>query len=199
MHLVVGLGNPGPKYAHNRHNIGFLALDEIAARHGFGPWRGKFQGEAADGNVAGHKVLGLKPLTYMNNSGQAVGEAARFYKLEPGRVIVIYDEIDLALGRIRVKTGGGHGGHNGVRDIIAHLGPDFVRVRLGVGHPGRKELVHGHVLSDFGKSEWPAMQTLIDAVAAELPTLLGEDASAFMSRVSQTMLPPKPKPSPKEQ
>ncbi|MCG8594100.1 MAG: aminoacyl-tRNA hydrolase [Kiloniellales bacterium] len=197
MLLLVGLGNPGPKYAQNRHNIGFLAVDEIVRRHGFGPWRARFQGQASEGRMGTQKILVLKPETYMNESGRAAGEALRFYKLEPDEVFVFYDEIDLAPAKLRVKLGGGTAGHNGLRSLSAHIGPDFWRIRLGVGHPGRKELVQRHVLSDFTKAEWPAMEKLIDAVAAELPKLLGGDDGSFMSRVAHLTSPPTPKPAPK--
>ena len=197
MLLLVGLGNPGPKHEKNRHNIGFLAVDEIVRRHGFGPWRARFQSEVSEGRLAGEKVLVLKPQTYMNESGRAVGEALRFFKLEPEEVFVLYDEIDLAPAKLRVKRGGGTAGHNGLRSLNAHIGPDFWRLRLGVGHPGHKELVHRHVLSDFSKAEWPAMEKLIDAVAAELPKLLSGDDGSFMSRVAHLTNPPKPKPAPK--
>ena len=194
MLLLVGLGNPGPKHERNRHNIGFLAADEIVRRHGFGPWRARFQGLVSEGRLAGEKILVLKPETYMNESGRAVGEALRFFKLEPDEVIVLYDEIDLAPTKLRVKLGGGTAGHNGLRSLNAHIGPNFWRIRMGVGHPGRKELVHRHVLSDFSKAEWPAMEKLIDAVAAELPRLLEGDDGGFMSRVAHLTSPPKPKP-----
>ncbi len=197
MFLLVGLGNPGPKYAHNRHNIGFVAVDEIVRRHGFGPWRNRFQGEVSEGRLKGEKILALKPDTYMNESGRAVGEALRFFKLVPEEVFVFYDEIDLAPAKMRVRRGGGTAGHNGLRSLNAHIGPDFWRIRMGVGHPGRKELVHRHVLSDFSKAEWPAMEKLIDAVAAELPKLLSGDDGSFMSRVAHLTAPPKPKTEPK--
>lgn len=197
MLLLVGLGNPGPEHAGHRHNIGFMAVDEIVHRYSFAPYRRRFQGQAAEGRIGGVKVLALKPMTYMNRSGQSVGEATRFYKLEPGQITVIYDEIDLVPGKIRVRTGGGHGGHNGLRDIIAHLGPEFRRVRLGVGHPGSKDLVHGYVLRNFSKAERPLFDKLIDAVAAEVPLLAAGDDGAFMSRVSHLVNPPKPKPEPK--
>jgi PTH1 family peptidyl-tRNA hydrolase len=155
MHLLVGLGNPGPKYAGNRHNIGFMAVDEIVRRHGFSAWRRRYQGEAAEGTLAGEKVLALKPATYMNESGRSVGEAARFFDIDPAQVIVFYDEIDLIEGKLRVKFGGGAAGHNGIRSIIAHLGPHFQRVRIGIGHPGEKSLVHPHVLGDFAKADRP--------------------------------------------
>ncbi len=197
MLLLVGLGNPGPKHAQNRHNIGFLAVEEIVRRHGFGPWRARFQGLVSEGRMGTEKVLVLKPETYMNESGRAVGEALRFFKLEPDEVFVFYDEIDLAPAKLRVKLGGGTAGHNGLRSLNAHIGPDFWRIRMGVGHPGRKELVHRHVLSDFSKAEWPAMEKLIDAVAAELPKLLSGDDGGFMSRVAHLTAPPKPKTEPK--
>lgn len=192
MQLFVGLGNPGPKYAGNRHNIGFRAIDEIARRFGFDAWRGKFSGEIADGRVGGERVLALKPMTYMNASGRSVGEAARFHKIDPADITVFYDELDLALAKVRVKTGGGHGGHNGVRDLIAHLGADFRRVRLGIGHPGRKELVHGYVLQDFAKAEGATVEKLIDAVANHVPLLAAGDDGAFMSKVALDLQPPKP-------
>ena len=203
MRLLVGLGNPGRDYANNRHNIGFMALDEIVRRYGFDAWRRRFQGQAAEGRIAGRKVMALKPETYMNESGRAVGEAARFYKLAPEQIIVIYDEIDLVPGKVRVKQGGGAGGHNGIRSIDAHLGrlagpgksgggPDYWRVRLGVGHPGDKGRVKGHVLRDFAKSDAKWVETLLDAVAAELPRLIEDDDGGFMSRVAFLTQPPKP-------
>ena len=208
MRLLVGLGNPGREYANNRHNIGFMALDEIVRRYGFDAWRRRFQGQAAEGRVGREKVLALKPETYMNESGRAVGEAARFFKLEPEQVIVIYDEIDLVPGKIRVKQGGGAGGHNGIRSIDAHLGrlvgasgpaaaragggPDYWRVRLGVGHPGDKQRVKGHVLKDFGKADAEWLDKLLDAVTTELPRLVEDDAEGFMSRVAYLTQPPKP-------
>ncbi|HIC80544.1 MAG TPA: aminoacyl-tRNA hydrolase [Kiloniellaceae bacterium] len=189
MLLLVGLGNPGPRYAQNRHNIGFMAVDEIVRRYGFSPWRNRFQAETAEGRMAGDKVLAMKPQTYMNESGRAVGEALRFFKLEPEDVIVLYDEIDLAPGKLRVKCGGGSGGHNGIRSLESHIGKEFWRVRLGVGHPGDKERVHGHVLSDFAKADQPWLEKLLDAVAAELPTLAGGDAPHFMTKVAEAINP----------
>ena len=194
MLLLAGLGNPGPRYADNRHNIGFMAVDEIVRRHSFSPWRNRFQSDCAEGRLGGEKALALKPQTFMNESGRAVGEALRFFKLEPQNVIVIYDEIDLAPGKIRVKQGGGTGGHNGIRSIESHIGKDFWRVRLGVGHPGQKELVHGHVLSDFAKADRVWVEKLLDAVSAEIPALAEGDAPRFMSRVAETISPPRPKP-----
>jgi peptidyl-tRNA hydrolase, PTH1 family len=177
MLLLVGLGNPGAKYAKNRHNIGFMAADAIARAHGFGPWRKKFHGEIAEGAVEGVKALLLKPQTFMNESGRAVGEAALFHKIAPSDVIVFYDEIDLAPGRFRMKRGGGAAGHNGIRSIAASaLGPDFRRARLGVGHPGHKDLVHGYVLSDFHKIDAEWVDKLLDALARAAPMLVkGED------------------------
>lgn len=191
MRLLVGLGNPGPRYAYNRHNIGFMALDDIVERHGLSPWRKRFQGETADGLIAGEKVLALKPMTFMNESGRSVGEAARFLKLAPEEVVVLYDEIDLAPGRIRVKLGGGAGGHNGIRSIDQHLGNNFWRVRLGIGHPGLKHLVHGHVLGNFTDEEEAWLDPLLEAVAKEAPLMVRGEMNAFMSKVSQALLPPK--------
>ena len=200
MLLLVGLGNPGPRYANNRHNIGFMAVDEIARRHGFAPWRVRFQGLMSDGRIGTHRALLLKPQTYMNESGRSVGEMLRFYKLAPAQVTVFYDEIDLVFGKVKVKTGGGAGGHNGIRSLDQHIGRDYRRVRLGVGRPARKEMVHGHVLQDFAKAEMPGVEKLIDAVVGELPLLLEDDEGAYMSRVAHLMAPPKPpkpKPEPK--
>lgn len=194
MLLLVGLGNPGQRYANNRHNIGFMAVDEMVRRHSFGPWRTKFQGMISEGRIGNEKVLILKPETYMNESGRAVGEALRFYKLTPEDVFVVYDEIDLIPGKIKVKKGGGAGGHNGLRSIDAHIGKDYWRVRLGVGHPGDKALVHGHVLGDFSKAETVWRDKLLDAVAAEFPLLIEGDSGSFMSRVAHVMNPPRPKP-----
>ncbi len=192
MQLLVGLGNPGPRHAKNRHNIGFMVADEIVRRHGFGPWRVRFQARVAEGRIGAHRVLLMKPETYMNESGRAVGEAVRFFKLPPGDVTVIYDEIDLKAGKIKVKTGGGAGGHNGIRSLDSHIGRDYRRVRLGVGHPGHKDLVHGYVLQDFAKAEMPGVEKLVDAVASEVPMLLDGDEGAFMSRVAHLTAPPKP-------
>lgn len=194
MQLLVGLGNPGARHAENRHNIGFMALDLIANRYRFGPWRSRFQGEVAEGRIGDTKVLALKPQTYMNESGRAVGEALRFFKLDPADVIVLYDEIDLRPGKVRVKQGGGAGGHNGIRSIDAHIGKPFWRVRLGVGHPGDKDLVHGHVLRDFAKADRVWLEKLLDAVSDEIPLLIDGDDGAFMSRVAHIMTPPRPKP-----
>jgi PTH1 family peptidyl-tRNA hydrolase len=195
MRLLVGLGNPGAEYAGNRHNIGFMAVDAIAARHGLGPFRSKFQGALASGTVAGEKVLVLKPQTFMNLSGQAVGQAARFHKLEPADVVVFHDELDLAPGKMKIKTGGGAAGHNGLRSIDAHLGNAYRRVRLGIGHPGDKARVHGYVLSDFAKADRDWLGPLLDALADHAPLLLQDRESDYMSKVAQATRPPQPKPN----
>ncbi|WP_315787463.1 MULTISPECIES: aminoacyl-tRNA hydrolase [unclassified Bradyrhizobium] len=183
MLLFVGLGNPGAKYARNRHNIGFMAVDEISRRHRFSPWRRRFQGETSEGALDGERVILLKPTTYMNESGRAVQEAASFFKLGIGDVTVFQDELELPPGKLRVKVGGGIAGHNGLRSISAHLGNDYRRVRLGIGHPGVKELVHGHVLSDFAKSEMPWVEALCEAVADNAGLLTGKRDSTFANKV----------------
>ena len=184
MLLLVGLGNPGPKYAGNRHNIGFMAVDAIARAHGFGPWKKKFQGELAEGHIDGVRTLLLKPQTFMNESWRAVGEAANFHKLGPHEVVVFYDEIDLAPGRFRMKTGGGAAGNNGIRSISAWLDTDaYRRARLGTGHPGHADLVHGHVLSDFAKSEREGVDKLLDAIAKSAPLLAHGDDEKFQGEV----------------
>jgi PTH1 family peptidyl-tRNA hydrolase len=177
MLLLVGLGNPGPKYAGHRHNIGFMAVDAIARAYGFSPWKKKFQGELAEGHIDGQRVLLLKPQTFMNESGRSVGEAAGFHKLSPMQVVIFYDEIDLAPGRFRMKTGGGAAGHNGIRSIIASsIGEGFRRARLGVGHPGHKDLVHSYVLNDFAKADADWVRQLLEACARAAPLLAkGED------------------------
>ena len=195
MLLAVGLGNPGPRYADNRHNIGFMAVDAIAARHGFPPWRVKFHAEITEGTVGGERVLLMKPTTYMNESGRAVAGAVRFYKLAVGDVTVLYDELDLAPGKLRVKTGGGAAGHNGIRSIASHIGPAFRRVRLGIGHPGQKEAVTGHVLNDFAKADRTWLERLLDGVAGNFPLLVANDEAAFMSKVAAAVTPPPAKPS----
>jgi peptidyl-tRNA hydrolase, PTH1 family len=187
MVLFVGLGNPGARHAQNRHNVGFMAADAIASRHAFAPWRRRFQGEAAEGALGGQRALLLKPTTYMNESGRAVAEAVRFYKLPLRDVVVLYDEIDLPPGKLRVKTGGGNAGHNGLRSLSAHIGNDYRRVRLGIGHPGHKDLVQHHVLSDFAKSERPWVEALVGAVADNADFLArGEDAS-FQNKIHLAM------------
>lgn len=185
MKLFVGLGNPGEKYAKNRHNIGFMAVERIADAHGFGPWKKKFKGYAADGEIGGEKVLLLKPETYMNESGQSVGEAARFLKISESDVIVFHDELDLLPGRIKVKTGGGNAGHNGLRSISAHLGNETVRVRLGIGHPGSKDAVSHFVLSDFAKADQVWLPDLLDAVAKASAHLAKGDAARFQTDVAR--------------
>ena len=183
MLLFVGLGNPGSRHAGNRHNIGFMAVQAIAKRHGIGPWRRRFQGVAAEGPLGGERALLLLPGTYMNESGRAVGEAANFYKLGLADIVVVHDEIDLAPKKVRLKTGGGVAGHNGLRSISAHVGNDYRRVRIGVGHPGVKELVHPHVLSDFAKDEKPWVEALCDIIADNAELLVkGQDAS-FQNKV----------------
>jgi PTH1 family peptidyl-tRNA hydrolase len=176
MLILAGLGNPGAQYQHNRHNIGFMAVDALARRWSFPTMRSKFQGLAAEGAIDGVKVLLLKPQTFMNDSGRSIGEAVKFYKLTPADVVTFYDELDLAPGRFRMKTGGGAAGHNGVRSTIAHIGPDFRRARMGIGHPGHKDRVLGHVLSDFHKVDQAWLKALNEAVAEAAPMLAdGED------------------------
>jgi len=199
MHLIVGLGNPGPKYQGNRHNIGFMAVDGIVRRHGFPPWRRRFQGEVSEGVLAGEKVLVLKPMTYMNESGRAAGEAMRFFDIDPARLIVFYDELDLEPGRLRVKLGGGAAGHNGIRSLIAHCGPHFVRVRMGIGHPGDKALVQPHVLSDFAKADQAWLSPLLVAVADHVPLLVQGEEGSFQNKVHLALNPAPAKPEKKVQ
>lgn len=190
MQLLVGLGNPGAAYARHRHNIGFMAVDSIAAVHGFGSWRTAFQGLASEGRIGPHKLTLLKPMTYMNESGRSVGEAVRFWKLAPeSQLTVFYDELDLDPFRMKVKHGGGAAGHNGIRSIAAHLTPDFRRVRLGIGHPGHKDAVTPHVLGNFSSAETPDRDDLLNAVARELPWLLDGDEPRFMSEVARLTIP----------
>jgi peptidyl-tRNA hydrolase, PTH1 family len=187
MLLFAGLGNPGAKYANHRHNVGFMAADAIARRHSFSPWSKKFQGQIAEGTLAGEKIILIKPQTFMNLSGQSVGEALRFYKLDTSALTVFYDEIDLAAGKVRVKVGGGSGGHNGIRSLEQHVGKDFRRVRIGVGHPGVKEMVHGHVLGDFAKSDGEWLDVLLDTIADAAGLLAKGDDNSFMNRVTLTL------------
>ncbi|MBZ9604148.1 aminoacyl-tRNA hydrolase [Phyllobacterium chamaecytisi] len=184
MLLIAGLGNPGFQYAANRHNIGFMAADEIHRRHSFSPWTKKFQALIADGTIEGEKTILIKPQTFMNLSGQAVGEAMRFYKLALSDLVVIYDELDLTAGKVRVKTGGGSGGHNGIKSIDAHCGKDYRRVRLGIGHPGVKEMVSNHVLGNFAKADSEWVEPLLDAIATNAGLLAKKDDAGFMNRVS---------------
>lgn len=200
MIIIAGLGNPGPKYQNNRHNIGFMAADEIASRWRFGAERAKFQSVVAEGEIeapgGARRILLMKPQTYMNESGRAVGEAARFYKVDPSRVIVFHDEIDLAPGRFRMKTGGGAAGQNGVRSLISQLGPDFRRARMGIGHPGEKHLVMPHVLGDFHKAELPWLRALLSACAEALPFAVAGDDDRYQAEVMR--LAPAPKFSPRQ-
>jgi PTH1 family peptidyl-tRNA hydrolase len=187
MRLLVGLGNPGPRYAGNRHNIGFMAVEAIARRHRIGPWRRRFQGLAADGPIDGERVILLLPGTYMNDSGLAVAEAAHFYKIDVGHIVVFHDEIDLPPAKVRVKTGGGIAGHNGLRSISSHVGNDYRRVRIGVGHPGVKELVYPYVLGDFAKAERPWVEALCDIIAANAAMIVNGEDSAFQNKVHLAM------------
>ena len=198
MRLVVGLGNPGAGYARNRHNVGFMAVDEIVRRHRLGPWRAKYQGELSEGPLgpkgeAGDKLLAFKPQTFMNLSGDAVGALMRFYKIAPADLVVFHDELDLAPGKVKAKLGGGAGGHNGLRSLDDHIGPDYWRVRIGIGHPGIKELVSPWVLSDFPKADEAWLGPLLAALAAELPLMLAGQPERYMTRVALLTAPPKPK------
>jgi len=193
MKLWVGLGNPGARYAGNRHNIGFMAVERIAAAHGFGPWRARFQGLAADGMLGGDKVLLLRPGTFMNLSGQSVRAAADFLKLDPADITVFHDEIDLAPGRLRLKPGGGHAGHNGLRSISVHLGDGCARVRLGVGHPGHKDAVPDYVLHDFSKADQDWLEPLLQGIADGAAALAQGDGARFQNAVALRLAPPKPK------
>ena len=191
MKLWVGLGNPGAKYAMNRHNIGFMALERVAEDKGFAPWRSKFQGSLTEGNLGGEKVLLLKPETFMNLSGQSVGEAMRFYKLAPEDVTVFHDELDLAPAKLRLKTGGGHAGHNGLRSIHAHIGEAYNRVRLGIGHPGHKDRVAGFVLSDFAKADQDWLDDLMRGICDGAAELAKGDGSKFLNAVALRVNPPR--------
>lgn len=192
MLLLVGLGNPGSEHRRQRHNVGFMAVDAIAERHNFQPFKKRFQGEVAEGVLDGIKTLLLKPQTYMNLSGKSVGEAAHFYKLPPAQVVVVHDELDLAAGKIRMKTGGGHAGHNGLRSVDAAIGPNYRRLRIGIGHPG-KDLVLGYVLQNFHADERLWLDPLLEAMAAEAGHLAKNDDSGFMTKVALRLQPPKPK------
>ncbi len=191
MKLFVGLGNPGQKYARNRHNIGFMALDRIAQDHGFGPWKSKFQAQLSEGRLGGEKVLLLKPQAFMNRSGQSVGEAMRFYKLDSTDVTVFHDELDLAPGKVRVKAGGGHAGHNGLRSIHEHISPAYDRVRLGIGHPGRKEMVSPYVLSDFAKADAEWLEDVLRGVSDGASHLATDESGKFMNAVALRTAPPR--------
>jgi len=189
--IFVGLGNPGAKYARNRHNVGFMAVDRIASDHGFGPWRSKFQGQVSEGRLGAEKVILLKPETFMNLSGQSVGEALRFYKLDSTDVTVFHDEIDLAPGKCRVKAGGGHAGHNGLRSIHQHIGPHYDRVRIGVGHPGHKDKVPVYVLHDFPKADEAWLDDLLRGISDGAPALAEGNGARFMNAVALRTAPPR--------
>jgi peptidyl-tRNA hydrolase, PTH1 family len=184
MLIIAGLGNPGAKYAGNRHNVGFMAVDAIQRRASFSPWSKKFKAEISEGEIDGEKVLLMKPQTFMNLSGESVGEAMRFYKLAPKDLIAIYDELDLVPGRTRIKTGGGHGGHNGIKSLDAHCGKEYRRLRIGIGHPGSKEQVHNHVLGDFAKSDRVWLEPLMDAIADNAGMLVKGEDSQLMNKLT---------------
>ena len=194
MKLFVGLGNPDAKYQKNRHNIGFMAVDQIASDHGFSPWKKKFQGQMCDGQLGREKVILLKPETFMNLSGQAVSEAMRFYKLTPADVVVFHDELDLAPTKIKCKTGGGHAGHNGLRSIHQHIGVEYDRVRMGIGHPGHKDKVASYVLNDFAKAELNWLDDIIRGVGDGAVHLAEGEPSKFMNAVAMRTVPQRPKP-----
>lgn len=191
MRLFAGLGNPGARYARNRHNIGFMAVDRIADDHGFAPWRAKFHGQIAEGRLGGEKVVLLKPETFMNRSGDAVQAALQFYKLAPGDVTVFHDELDLAPGKCRLKQGGGHAGHNGLRSIHAHLGDGYERVRLGIGHPGHKDRVSAYVLSDFAKADQEWLDNLLRGISEGAADLARGDGARFLNAIALRLAPPR--------
>lgn len=193
MRLIVGLGNPGSKYAGHRHNIGFMALDRLRADHSFSPWKSQFQGLVSEGRANGKRILLLKPQTFMNKSGQSVGEALRYYKISPDDVVVFHDELDLAPGKIRYKISGGHAGHNGLRSIHSHIGETYHRVRIGIGHPGRKELVAGYVLHDFPNTERPMLEDQLRGISDGLGALAQGDQAAFLNAVALRVNPPRNK------
>jgi PTH1 family peptidyl-tRNA hydrolase len=189
MKVLVGLGNPGSKYENNRHNVGFMAIDAIARRYGVGQWRQRYHGQAVEVDINRVRYLLLKPMTYMNESGRAVGEATRFYKISPADVIVFHDELDLEPGKIRAKFGGGHAGHNGLKSITAHIGNDYQRVRIGIGHPGQRELVSPYVLSDFAKADRAWLEPMLDAMASAVPHLVTGDDPKFLNEVARMLRP----------
>ena len=192
MLLLVGLGNPGARYAQHRHNVGFMAVDAVARAHGFAPWRSRFSSLVSEGLLGDTKILLQKPQTFMNRSGYAVAEAARFYKLALEQIVVCHDELDLAAGKVRIKTGGGVAGHNGLRAIAEQLGSrDFKRVRIGIGHPGHKDLVTGHVLGDFSADDREWVERLLEAFAEAAPLLAAGDDAGCMNRIALRMQPPK--------
>jgi PTH1 family peptidyl-tRNA hydrolase len=194
--LIAGLGNPGAAYARNRHNVGFMAADVIRENYEFGPWRRRFEGAISEGVLARRKTYLLKPATYMNESGRSVGASLRFFKLDLDSLVVVHDEIDLAAGKLKVKTGGGDAGHNGLRSITAALGPAYRRVRVGVGHPGDKERVHGHVLQNFSAADEEWLVPLLSAIAEAAPHLARDDDAGFMNKVAVILHPPVKKPPP---
>ena len=196
--LIVGLGNPGETYARHRHNVGFMVADVIRESYDFGPWRRRFQGAISEGTLGRRKTYLLKPATFMNESGRAVREAAQFFKISLDAIVVIHDEIDLAAGKLRVKTGGGDAGHNGLRSITACLGAEYRRVRVGVGHPGDKDRVHGHVLQNFSKADEEWLVPLLSAMAEAAPFLAKDDDAGFMNKVAVTLNPPVKKPPPEK-
>jgi peptidyl-tRNA hydrolase, PTH1 family len=196
--LLVGLGNPGARHAGNRHNVGFMAVDAIADAHGFAPWRSKFNGSVAEGRLGTERALLLKPETFMNLSGGAARAAARFFKLGPEDIVVFHDELDLAPGRVRVKTGGGSAGHNGLRSLDAHLGPGFTRVRIGIGHPGDKRLVTPHVLGDFAAADRDWLEPVLAGIAEGAPALARGDSAGFLNAVGRRLAPPKAPRPPRE-
>lgn len=190
MRLLVGLGNPGGEYARNRHNIGFMAVDDVVRRHGFSAWRGgKFQGELSEGMLGGKKILVLKPMTYMNESGRSVHACATFYKISPADIVVMHDELDLAGGKLRMKRGGGHAGHNGLRSIHAHLGEGYGRGRIGIGHPGNKNMVKNYVLRDFSKAEQVWVDPMVEAIGRNASYLVDDDDARFQSGVAEDLRP----------
>ena len=191
MKLFVGLGNPGAKYAHNRHNIGFMAMDQIASDHGFSPWRSKFQGQLCEGKLGSEKIVLLKPETFMNLSGQSVGEAMRFFKIDSTDVTVFHDELDLAPSKVRLKSGGGHAGHNGLRSIHQHISPHYDRVRLGVGHPGHKDRVAGYVLSDFAKADQEWLDDVLRGIGDGILHLANDDGPKFLNAIALRANPPR--------
>ncbi len=199
MRLFVGLGNPGPKYARNRHNVGYMAVNRIADDHGFAPWRSKFQGVISEGRLGNEKVALLKPETFMNLSGQSVGEALRFYKIDPADVTVFHDELDLVPGKCRTKTGGGHAGHNGLRSLHGHIGESYNRVRIGIGHPGHKDRVAAYVLHDFTKADQDWLDDLLRGISKGAPALAEGDTGGFMNAVALQVNPARgQKPAPKQ-
>jgi PTH1 family peptidyl-tRNA hydrolase len=197
MRLFVGLGNPGTEHAGHRHNVGYMAVDRIAADHGFGPWRSRFQGQVSEGRLGSEKLVLLKPATFMNLSGQSVGEAMRFFKQTPADVTVFHDELDLAPGRVRVKEGGGHAGHNGLRSLHQHIGDAYVRVRIGIGHPGHKDRVSGYVLHDFAKADADWLEDVLHGISDGAALLAAGDGARFMNAVALRTAPPRSSATPR--